>query len=125
MRIGRVEDVLAVARALHPASHDLGGERPQPTFELFWGEALQPGEILADATDQTPVQQRHALAGVQPARGHVADIAALQHIQRVSLRRRQQLRIGLERREARLLAALRGQPGRPPCQRLQQPRTLR
>jgi hypothetical protein len=66
MRIGRVEDVLAVARALHPASHELGGERPELTFEPFWGKALQLGEVLADATDQAPVQKRHALAGSSP-----------------------------------------------------------
>jgi hypothetical protein len=66
---------------------------------------LQLGQILADATDQPPVQECHALAGVEPARRHVLEIALLQHVQRVSLRRRQQLRIGLERPETRVAPA--------------------
>jgi hypothetical protein len=58
-------------------------------LELFCAEPPLLGEILADTSDQPSVQERHAVARVEPARRRMVEVASLQHVERVSPRRRQ------------------------------------
>ena len=74
MRVGGVEQVLAVPRARHPAVDQLARQRPELALELIDRDADVLGEVLAGAADEPPVQDRDAIADRPAVRADMVDI---------------------------------------------------
>jgi hypothetical protein len=98
MGVLRLQEVLLVARARHPAVDDLDRKRPRLLGQLRDLEPLVLGQVLAGAADEPPVQDRDPVGDVPAVRGGVVHVAALEHVERVRLCGELEARVRLQAR---------------------------